>query len=114
MKRSIITITQNAVKQLDNIIKNNQAKGIFFSIKGGGCNGFEYQLQPINQFEKKDNIVIQENVSVEVCDKSLLYLLGTEIDWTQDVMGSRFTFKNPMAGASCGCGTSFTPKSYEK
>ena len=110
MKRSLITITQNALKQLDNIVTINNANGILFSIKGGGCNGFEYQLQPVNQFNKNDNIVTQKNIRIEVCDKSLLYLLGTEIDWTQDVMGSRFTFKNPMAGASCGCGTSFTPK----
>jgi iron-sulfur cluster assembly protein len=110
MNSSIISITQNALKQLKNIVNINKANGIFFSVKGGGCNGFEYQLKPINKFDKKDNIFIQENLHVKVCNKSLLYLLGTEIDWTQDLMGSRFTFKNPMAGASCGCGTSFSPK----
>ena len=46
---------------------------------------------------------------VHVCGKSLMHVLGTEIDWTNDFMGSRFVFSNPAAKQSCGCGTSFNP-----
>lgn len=110
MNKKIITITSLAIKQLKNIIKKDNAKGILFSVKGGGCAGFEYQFKPINTFTNKKNIVNQDNLTIEVCEKSMFYLLGTNIDWKEDIMGKGFVFKNPMAGMSCGCGTSFSPK----
>ena len=48
--------------------------------------------------------------SIQVCGKSLMHILGTEVDWKKDVMGEAFIFNNPMAKSSCGCGTSFTSK----
>ena len=104
----IITITSFAVKQLKAIIKKENSKGILFSVKGGGCNGFEYNFEGINKFTNKKNIVTEEGLKVEVCDKSLFYLLGTKIDWKEDIMGKGFIFENPTAQASCGCGTSFS------
>ena len=111
MKKSIITLSTLAIKQLKNIKKQESAKGILFSVKSGGCNGFEYKFEGINKFSNKENIVIKDELKIEICDKSLLYLLGTNIDWKEDIMGKGFTFENPMANASCGCGTSFSVNS---
>ena len=111
MSKKIISVTCSALKQLKQIAENNNSIGILFSIKSGGCNGFEYKFEGINKFTNKDNIVIKDELKIEICDKSLLYLLGTNIDWKEDIMGKGFTFENPMANASCGCGTSFSVNS---
>lgn len=110
MTKKLIYITSNAINQLKIIQKNNSAKGILFSVKSGGCNGFGYKFEPINTFEHKENILEQDGVKIEVCNKSLLYILGTKIDWKEDIMGKGFEFDNPLAQASCGCGVSFSPK----
>ena len=95
-----------AVPQLKNILKNN--KYIFFGIKGGGCNGFKYILKPINKIDKKDIEIDVENIPIAICGKSLMYIIGTEIDWKEDYMGSRFVFNNPVASGTCGCGSTFS------
>jgi len=106
----LIYLSITAIKQLKHITKRENAKGILFSVKSGGCNGFGYKFEPINSFENNNNIIYEDGLSVEVCEKSLFYLLGTEVDWKEDLMGKGFTFTNPMAQASCGCGVSFSPK----
>jgi len=108
MNKKIITLTSLAIKQLKNITKKEKAKGILFSVKSGGCNGFEYKFEGINKFTNEKNVVTEDKLKVEVCEKSLFYLLGTNIDWKEDIMGKGFVFENPMAEASCGCGTSFS------
>jgi len=98
MSKKIISFTCSALKQLKQIAENNNSIGILFSIKSGGCNGFD----------SNSNIVVEDDLKIEVCERSIFYLLGTKIDWDEDIMGRRFIFDNPMAQASCGCGTSFS------
>lgn len=108
MTKQIVSITNSALKQMRHIISSNNCKSLLLSIKGGGCNGFNYQLQPNNQpIQEGDEVVTQEDVTLHVCGKSMIYLLGTQIDWQNDIMGSCFTFQNPKATSQCGCGTSF-------
>ena len=49
-----------------------------------------------------------DELKINVCGKSLLYLLGTNVDWKEDYMGNRFVFENPNASSKCGCGTTFS------
>ena len=83
------------------------------SLKSGGCAGFEYDIRPVEADEALDPhdevMTIGESVEVRVDKSSLLWLIGTEVDWVEDRMGSRFVFKNPNAEAQCGCGISFSP-----
>jgi len=104
MNKKIITLTSLAIKQLKNITKHEKAKGILFSVKSGGCNGFEYKFESVNSFENDKNIITEDGLTVEVCNKSIFHLLGTNIDWKEDIMGRGFVFDNPMAQASCGLG----------
>ena len=53
-----------------------------------------------------------DNVEIHVCNSSVMHLLGTKIDWTEDIMGQGFKFENPMAQSKCGCGTSFSSKVF--
>lgn len=110
-KRQIIRLTLNAENQITNILKNAKKRHIRFSIKGGGCNGFNYDLKPTNnQCETTDEIVRFDNFEMHICHHSLLHLLGTNIDWKNDIMEQKFIFDNPMARTNCGCGTSFASK----
>ena len=59
--------------------------------------------------EENDEIVKFKKLEVHICNKSIMYLLGTTIDWKEDIMGQSFTFDNPVAKNSCGCGSSFNP-----
>ena len=121
--KSIVTLSKTALHQFRRIRKDTGTKAILFSLKGGGCNGFEYKLTPTNQELKGgDDIQIirknknsenkppsDEDVVIHICGKSLMHVIGTHIDWERDIMGEAFKFDNPMAKSSCGCGTSFTP-----
>ena len=108
MSKQIISVTVSAWKQLRNIAQSN--RGVLFSIESGGCNGFGYKFEPVNTFLNEENIVSNEGFKIEVDESSLFYILGTKIDWDENIMGNRFVFDNPLAKASCGCGTSFSVK----
>ena len=123
MSKNIISLTIPALKKLSIIAKENNCKHLLFSIKGGGCNGFTYKFYPTNdEPDKLDEVYcLKEKISglndinsplesIHVCGKSLIHILGTEIDWKKDIMGETFVFNNPMAQSSCGCGTSFNSK----
>lgn len=86
-----------------------QSKHILFSCRGGGCNGFEYVLESCTpDIDKVEKQTEPNGVSVYTCNRSMLHLLGTTIDWTEDIMGSRFVFENPNAQSMCGCGATFS------
>ena len=109
--RSLITLTKKAFTQCSNIIKNSNSKALRLSLRGGGCNGFEYKFETTNsEIKKGDEKLIKDGIEIHICGKSLLYLLGTNIDYKKDIMGQTFHFNNPNAGSTCGCGSSFNPK----
>ena len=106
---SLIKVTTRALHQLKNILNEHNATYIYFGLKSGGCNVFEYIIKPTNNNrEKNDELVEIGGVPIQICSKSLMFCLGTKIDWKKDVMGETFTFNNPMSKSVCGCGTSFT------
>ena len=113
-KMPVVTMTTSAKDNLIRIASEYKTNSIIFSIKGGGCNGFNYLLEPIKAEYKLDKFDEQVNISDEynlyVCSHSLMHLLGTKIDWKKTIMGESFHFENPMADSKCGCGTSFTSK----
>tara|TARA_B110000208_G_C11446707_1_gene312965 strand:- start:227 stop:553 length:327 start_codon:yes stop_codon:yes gene_type:complete len=106
--KNLIKVTESAHKQLYTIANSNSTNNILFYIKSGGCSGFEYKFKPIKDIVNKKNIYTKDDLNIEICNKSLLYVLGTEIDWKNDIMGSYFSFSNPISKMSCGCGSSFS------
>jgi iron-sulfur cluster assembly accessory protein len=86
-----------------------RSKNIFFYCKSGGCNGFEYVLSECD--DKPTDTETQRldsGLLLHVCNISMFHLLGTEIDWCEDIMGARFIFDNPNASSACGCGLTFS------
>ena len=112
--KQIITVSKLASDKLLHILNTSEKKAIRFYVKGGGCNGFNYKLEPTNDApDKLDEVVKIDNIEIHVCNSSLMHLLGTTIDWTENIMGQGFTFQNPMAQSECGCGTSFSSKVFK-
>ena len=115
--KNLITISNIALGKIRNIIKNNKSNAILLSVKGGGCNGFNYELTPLEKnikTNKLDEIVKYDDVNIHLCGRSLMYLMGTHIDYKTDIMGERFDFLNQNISSKCGCGTSFNFKFPEE
>ena len=108
MSKNIINISSIALNKLKTIITENNMKAVRLSLKTGGCNGFEYKLEPIQKLDKNDEHFLKDGVNVYICSKSLLFLIGTTIDWKKNIMGETFVFNNPNATSKCGCGSSFS------
>lgn len=77
------------------------------SVKGGGCSGLMYDLDFDNEIRDADEVFEDKGVKILVDKKSLLYLLGTTLDFSDGLNGKGFQFINPNASRTCGCGESF-------
>lgn len=109
----MITISQSAKNVLQNLIKKENGKAAFLYLKGGGCNGFSYKFKILEEDKKPKKLDETINIgsnNLYLCNSSLMFLLGTKIDYIEDIMGSRFDFQNPAIESKCGCGTSFSFK----
>ena len=82
--------------------------GVRVAVKGGGCSGLTYDLQITDEERETDKVVEQHGVKVMVDKKSYIYLVGTELEFSDGLNGKGFVFVNPNAKKTCGCGTSFS------
>jgi iron-sulfur cluster assembly protein len=108
-----IAITDAALAQIKRIVTKDGREGVFLrlGVKGGGCSGFEYRMELDTVRRPIDIELVIDEITV-VCDsKSAKFLQGATFNYTGNLIGGGFQFENPNAARSCGCGTSFTPKS---
>ena len=105
-----INITDKAITEIKKIMKENEIPADYFlrvGIKGGGCSGLTYTLGFDTEERPGDNEIGKDGVRIMIDMKSFLYLSGTELDYTDGLNGKGFTFNNPNAKRTCGCGSSF-------
>ena len=107
MAVSMTPVATNRVKELMTTQKVENAF-LRMGVRGGGCSGMTYDLQFDNELRKHDKQFEVDGVKVVVDVKSYLYLNGTTLDYVTQGLTGGFTFVNPNAKSSCGCGTSFT------
>ena len=103
----MIALTEVAANKIKTLLDEKEETGIRAGVQGGGCSGFTYQLKFDNQKEN-DRVIESNGVSVYIDPKSFLYLMGTEIDFIDELNQSGFKFVNPNAKRTCGCGESFS------
>lgn len=103
----MITLTKFAAKKIKTLLLEKEETGVRAGVQGGGCSGFTYQLGFDNQKEN-DRVIESHGVTLYVDPKSYLYLMGTEIDFVDELNQSGFKFVNPNAKRTCGCGESFS------
>tara|TARA_B100000700_G_C14228738_1_gene482685 strand:+ start:141 stop:458 length:318 start_codon:yes stop_codon:yes gene_type:complete len=100
-----INFSKKAVERINSLI-SKKPNGTFFriAVKGGGCSGFKYEFTFDSKIEKDD--LKHDNI---VVDKSSLEMLkGSEVDFSQELIGDSFKISNPKTKSSCGCGISFS------
>lgn len=106
----MITVSENAKAFIDRLMaEQHKAPGAFVrvGVKAGGCSGLEYQLDFDTENREGDQVFEDKGIKVVVDMKSLLYLYGTELDYSGGLDGKGLFFNNPNASRTCGCGESF-------
>jgi iron-sulfur cluster assembly protein len=105
-----VSMTPVAVSRVKELMTAQHLDQAFLrmGVRGGGCSGMTYDLQFDSELRKHDKQFEVEGVKVVVDVKSYLYLNGTTLDYVKQGLTGGFTFVNPNAKSSCGCGTSFT------
>ena len=106
----MISVTDKAKDQLM-VLRTEEGHSaghnVRVSVKGGGCSGLMYDLEFDDKITDGDDVFEDKGVKVIVDKKSLLYLLGTTLDFSDGLNGKGFQFVNPNASRTCGCGESF-------
>lgn len=101
------TVTDRAFTRLAEIGAAAQGKALRVAVEGGGCSGFQYEIDL--DTPKDDDLILEGHGETVVVDSvSLPFLAGATIDFTEELIGARFAIDNPNASSSCGCGTSFS------
>jgi iron-sulfur cluster assembly protein len=105
-----VNLSPAALKRVKELLESQKLENAFLrmGVKGGGCSGLSYNLEFDSEIGKHDKQFDVDGVKVVVDVKSYLYLNGTTLDWVKQGLTDGFTFVNPNAKSSCGCGTSFT------
>ena len=106
----MITLTENAAKEIRKIMNENELGeevAVRVGVKGGGCSGLTYTLDFDSRITIFDLEFVSEGMKILVDKKSHLYIKDTEIDWSYSLMDRGLKFNNPLAKSSCGCKTSF-------
>ena len=106
----MITVTNKASKHIQDLRTqggHTDEHHLRVSVEGGGCSGLMYNLDFDDTITDSDEVFEDKGVKILVSKKSMLYLLGTTLDFSDGLNGKGFQFINPNASRTCGCGESF-------
>ncbi|EIW86342.1 hypothetical protein CONPUDRAFT_45886, partial [Coniophora puteana RWD-64-598 SS2] len=99
--------TPTAVERLRNLLNGPTPQIIRIGVRNKGCAGLSYHLEYVDKPGKFDEVVEQDGVRVLIDSKALFSIIGSEMDWEDDALSSKFVFANPNIKDACGCGESF-------
>ena len=105
-----IMVSPKAVKEIKKIMEENNIPSdvaLRIGVKGGGCSGLTYVMGFDPDSKDGDTLIEQDDIKLSIDGKSLFYLMGTELDFSDGLNGKGFVFNNPNAVKKCGCGESF-------
>lgn len=107
---AVLSVTDAAAARIREIIAgaDKPVTGVRLGVKKGGCAGMTYTMDVAETAGKGDEVVETKGVRVLVDPAAVLFLLGTEMDFTVDKLSARFVFRNPNETSACGCGESVT------
>ena len=104
-----VIVTASAARRINAILaKRDDASALRVSVEGGGCSGFSYKFDFADTPNEDDLVLERDGARVFIDEMSLEFLAGSEIDFTEELIGASFRIRNPNATAACGCGTSFS------
>ena len=104
-----VSLTDRAARRIGRILaKEPQGTVLRISVAGGGCSGFQYEYNLVQEAPTNDDLILRKDAATVLIDAmSLEFMGGSEIDFADDLIGQSFQIKNPNVVAACGCGTSF-------
>jgi len=104
-----ITLTETAANRVQTFLQNRgKGIGLRLGVKTSGCSGMAYIMEFADEIQPEDKVFEDRGVKVIIDAKSLIYLDGTEVDYTKEGLNEGFKFNNPNEKDRCGCGESFT------
>lgn len=104
-----VTLTPSAAGRVHKFLESRgKGLGLRVGVKTSGCSGMAYTLEFVDEAREEDQIFESHGIKVLVDPTSLVYLDGTELDYTKEGLNEGFKFSNPNAKANCGCGESFS------
>ena len=104
-----VTLTDRAARRIGEILKAEpEGTMLRICVQGGGCSGFQYKFDLDRDRADDDLVLARDGATVLIDAMSLQFMAGAEIDYVDDLIGASFKINNPIAAASCGCGTSFS------
>jgi len=87
--------------------RDKPTTGIRIYVKSGGCSGLSYRVEFVDQIDPKDEMIEIDEVKVFIDSSALMFVIGSEMDYVEDMFKSGFSFTNPNEKGRCGCGESF-------
>ncbi|MHA7873388.1 MAG: iron-sulfur cluster insertion protein ErpA [Hyphococcus sp.] len=104
-----VTVSARAAKKIAAILgREPDGAMLRVAVEGGGCSGFQYKFDIVDAREDDDLVLDAEGYNVLIDSVSVDYMAGSEIDFSDELIGAAFKINNPNATAACGCGTSFS------
>jgi iron-sulfur cluster assembly protein len=104
-----VALTAAAAQRIRSVLAGEAVNaGLRVAVEGGGCSGFQYDINIAPAPNADDLIVERDGARLFVDPVSLPFLLGSEVDWVEELIGASFKVRNPNATSSCGCGVSFS------
>lgn len=106
-----IYLAPKAISEIKRLIseqKDNDGMMLRIGVQGGGCSGLSYSMSFEKNTDEYDKVFDFDGLGIIVDSKALMYLGGTNIDYSDEILSGGFKFSNPNSTRSCGCGTSFS------
>lgn len=104
-----VALSAAAAERIKAVVADEPAgAGLRVAVEGGGCSGFQYEINVASSPNDDDVVIERDGARLFVDPVSLPFLLGSEVDWVDELIGASFKVKNPNATSSCGCGVSFS------
>lgn len=111
LENTMLTISDKAADKIKSLLAQEEKSatdwGLRVAVEGGGCSGFQYQLD-FTEVREEDNVYEHSDAKVLVDAKSILLLGGSTVDYIESLTGAGFTIRNPQSTGTCGCGQSFS------
>ena len=110
MNMNLLSVTDNAAKQIKKIILDSKEKclGVRVDVDKTGCSGYAYKMDYAFDNTEGLDVVEDKGVRIFIEPKATMFLVGSEMDYKTDKLSSRFVFNNPNEKSTCGCGESFS------
>jgi len=103
---TVVTLTDSAKTQMQSMLDEHQKSAVKLALQGGGCAGFKYDWSLVDSVEADDEVIELDKGKFVIDSMSVMYLIGSTVDYKKEVFGSYFDISNPASTSSCGCGES--------